>query len=260
MSSKILGFDADNVGQSLGGYGYTSIAVDKLGATEYTVVSIVVDKTSSVAPFKDQLEDMLKVCLESCKSSPRAMNLLARSTAFSAGWNSGSNIEELHGFTLLNSIDTDQFKGTIHPNGSTPLFEATHEAIDTTYSYVKSLYDDEHISNANAVIFIITDGDDNASKIIRPSHIKERIEQIKKEECLESIQTILIGINDTDLDFKAELEKFRVEAGIDQYISVGDATKGKLAKLAQFMSQSISSSSKALGTGQASQPISNFTF
>jgi len=260
MSSKILGFDADNVGQSLGGYGYTSISVSKLGASEYTVVSIVVDKTSSVAPFKDQLEEMVQVSLESCKSSPRALNLLARSTAFSAGWNSGSNIEELHGFTLLSSIDTAQFKGTIHPSGSTPLFEATDEAIDTTYSYVKGLYDNEHISNANAVIFIITDGEDNASRIIRPSHIKEKIEKIRREECLESIQIILIGINDTDPSFKAELEKFRIEAAIDQYVSVGDVTKGKLAKLAQFVSQSISSSSQALGTGQASQPISNFTF
>lgn len=258
--SKILGFDADNVGQSLGGFGYTSISVDKLGASEYTVVSIVVDKSTSVGPFKDQLEDMLKVSLESCKSSPRALNLLARSTAFSASWNSGSNIEELHGFTLLSSIDTDQFKRTIHPSGSTPLFEATMEAIDTTYSYVKDLYDNEHITNANAVIFIITDGDDNASKNIRPNDIKERIKLINREECLESIQTILIGINDTDPDFKDYLEKFRDEAAIDHYESVGNVTKSKLAKLAQFVSQSISSSSLALGTGQASQPISNFTF
>lgn len=254
---KLLGVDAGDVNQSLQGFGYTSISIDKLGATEYTIVSVVVDKTTSVIPFKDQLEDMLQVSLESCKSSPRALNLLARSTAFSTNWNS-SNIEELHGFTLLNSLDTTQFRGTINPSGSTPLYDATLEAIDTTHDYAKKLYDNEYL--CNAVIFIITDGDDNASRHTSPADIKEAVQEIKKEECLESINTILIGINDTDPHFKQRLEEFRKEAEIDQYVSVGEVTKGKLAKLAQFVSQSISSTSQALGTGQASQPISNFTF
>lgn len=257
---KLIGADADDVNKSLQGFGYTSISVDKLGATEYTVVSCVVDKTTSVQPFKDQLEDMLQHIMEACKSSPRALNLLTRSTAFSAGYSQGSNIEELHGFTLLSSIDPTQFRGTINPDGSTPLFEATLEAVDTTYSYVKDLYDNEHIVNANAIIFIITDGDDNASRNTRPSDIKEAIQRIKREEAIESIKTILIGINDTDSYFRDVLEDFRKEAEIDEYISVGEVTKGKLAKLAQFVSQSISSTSQALGTGAPSQPISNFTF
>lgn len=256
---KLLGVDAGDVNNTLTGFGYTSISVDKLGATEYTVVSIVVDKTGSVEPFKDQLEDMLQVSIESCKSSPRALNLLVRSTAFNAHWG-GSDVEELHGFTLLNSLDPTQFRGTIQPDGSTPLYEATLEAIDTTHDYIKKLYDGEHICNANAIIFIITDGDDNASKITRPDDIAEAIKNIKREEAIESIKTILIGINDNDSHFKGKLEEFRKKAAIDEYVSVGEVTKGKLAKLAQFVSQSISSTSQALGTGQPSQPIDNFKF
>jgi hypothetical protein len=55
---------------------------------------------------------------------------------------------------------------------------------------------------------------------------------------------------------KSYLENFRINAGLDEYISIGDATAGKLAKLAQFVSQSVSSQSQALGTGGASQPVS----
>ena len=43
---------------------------------------------------------------------------------------------------------------------------------------------------------------------------------------------------------------------ISQYIDAGAATKGKLAKLADFVSQSVSSQSQALGTGGPSQNIS----
>jgi hypothetical protein len=41
---------------------------------------------------------------------------------------------------------------------------------------------------------------------------------------------------------------------------MGNVTPGKLAKLAQFVSKSISSQSQALGTGGASQPVPAPTF
>jgi hypothetical protein len=78
---KLAGLSLTDVNKTLSGFGYTSMSVDKLGASEYTLVGIVVDKTGSVSPFKDQLEDMLALSLESCKKSPRALNLVARSTA-----------------------------------------------------------------------------------------------------------------------------------------------------------------------------------
>lgn len=251
---KLMGADATDINQSFGGFGYSTISVDKLGATEYTFVTIVVDKTGSVEPFKDQLEQMLTACIDSCKRSPRALNLLARTTAFSAvPGRRSDDIEEIHGFTLLNTIDTSKFKGTIQPNGSTPLYDAALEALDTTRDYVKKLYDDEHLFNANAIIFVITDGDDNASKSFTSS-VKEAVNLIKKEEVMESIKVILIGVNDSDSHFKNRLETFKNESGIDEYISVGEVSEKKLAKLAQFISQSVSSTSQALGSGGPSQP------
>jgi hypothetical protein len=256
---KLLGLPAAQLNQSLQGFDYTSVAVEKLEATEYTVVSIVVDKTGSVEPFKKELENMLSMSLESCKKSARVLNLIARSTAFNApSFSSKPDIEEIHGFVPLNSIDTSKFTGTINPDGATPLYEASLEAVDTLYDYAKKLYDKQILSNA--IVFIITDGDDNASSpSSTPDAIKKTIEKIRREEVLESIRVILIGINDTDTHFKTRLDTFKKEANLDEYVSVGEATPGKLAKLAQFVSRSTSSTSQSLGSGGPSQPVS-FTF
>jgi len=252
--AKLMNVDASQVNKTLQGFDYTSISIDRLGASEYTIVGIVVDKTTSVEPFKDELEKMLEMSINSCKESPRSMNLLVRSTAFSYVYGKVNNVEELHGFTLLNSLDASQFRGTIDPSGSTPLYEAVLEMVDSIHHYSNKLYDEKELI-CNAIIFIITDGDDNASRNTTPADIKEAIGSIKREEKLESIRTILIGVNDTEPHFKQRLEEIRKEAALDEYVSVGEATKGKLAKLAQFVSQSVSSTSQALGTGAPSQAL-----
>ena len=255
---KLAGLSLTDVNKTLSGFGYTSMSVDKLGASEYTLVGIVVDKTGSVGPFKDQLEDMLALSLESCKKSPRALNLVARSTAFNACFGK-VDIEEIHGFTSLSAIDTTKFKGTIEPDGGTPLFDATLEAVEALYDYGKKLYQKQILSNA--ILFVITDGDDNASvkAANKPEKIKEVLDKIRNEEILESVRVILIGINDTEAYMKQRLDDFMKKGGLSEYVSVGDATKGKLAKLAQFVSQSTSSQSQALGSGGVSQPV-DFTF
>ena len=253
---KLSDILTDETNQTIQGFHYTNVSIEKLGASEYTITHLVIDKTGSVSSFKNQLEDMMAMSLDACKKSQRALNLIARSTAFNASLH-GVDIEEIHGFVPLSSIDTSKFKGTLNPDGGTPLYDATMEAIDSLYSYGKKLYDKQILSNA--IVFIITDGDDNSSQKASPKTIKDTLAKIRRDEVLESIRTILIGINDTDPHFKDRLEEFRKDAGIDEYVSVGEATKGKLAKLAQFVSQSTSSTSQALGTGGASQPVS-FTF
>ena len=69
---------------------------------------------------------------------------------------------------------------------------------------------------------------------------------------------ILIGVNDSDQHLKVVLDKFKNDAGFEEYISLGDVSPSKLAKLAKWISQSISSTSQALGTGGPSQNV-NFT-
>ena len=66
--------------------------------------------------------------------------------------------------------------------------------------------------------------------------------------------TVLIGINVAE--FKKTLEDFQRNTGITQFIDAGDASPRKLAKIADFVSSSVSSTSLALGTGGPSQNIS----
>jgi uncharacterized protein YegL len=251
---KLSGLSIDDLNKTLHGFQYTSINIEKLGAMEYTLVQMVADQTGSVLSFKNDLEKMLQVSSEACKRSPRANNLLYRTTAFNAPL-SGSTITELHGFTLLDQMDTAKFIGALNPDGGTPLVDATLEAVEALYDMGKKLYAKKYI--CNGILFILTDGEENASDTSHTTGmIKDTIERICKERILESIRTILIGVNDTQVYFKTKLEQFKTEAGIDEYISIGEATSGKLAKLAQFVSQSVSSQSQALGSGGPSQPLS----
>jgi hypothetical protein len=133
----------------------------------------------------------------------------------------------------------------------TPLWDATFDSINATLHYSKTLKD-QHFS-VNGAIYIITDGAENASRVATPSSIKKRLEDSKKQEVIESLITILVGINTTDC--KDLLEDFKDKAGLTQYVDVGAATPQRLAKLAAFVSKSVSSQSQAVGSGSPSQPV-----
>jgi len=252
---KLDGISVTDLNKTVHGFQYTSVTVDKLGATEYTLFEMITDESGSVSSFKAGLEKSMATSVEACQKSPRANNLLHRMTSFSARGGGISQIREIHGFTLLNSTNPIDYKNSLSPNGGTPLIDAALEGVDACYDYAKRLYKQKFL--CNGIIVILTDGEENASD---PNHsasdIKAMIDRIKQENVLESLRTILIGVNDTDANMKQGLIAFQTAAGIDEYISMGDVSAGKLAKLAQFVSQSVSSQSQSLGSGAGSVPLS----
>jgi len=231
-----------------GSFQFSAIRPEDLGATEYTLVTIVVDITGSVQYFSSDLLKCVKQIVEACKKSPRAENLLIRIVTF----NYCDNIQELHGFKLLSLIDPNDYK-SFKCDGMTALFDASYESIAATLTYSKSLIDQDYY--CNGCIYIITDGVDNNSKVATKDMIKKKLLESTKNEVIESLITVLIGINTTDDECKKFLEKFKNDSDLTQYVDVGEATPQKLAKLAGFVSKSISSTSQALGTGTASQPL-----
>lgn len=228
-------------------FGYTGTRLERLSATEYTLVTIAVDVSSSVNGFKSELSDSLVAAVEACKRSPRSENLLIRVITFST---SVGDVNELHGFKLLSEINFGDYQ-SLDVGGMTPLFDATYSAIGSMIDYGKDLAENDFL--VNGIAFVITDGGDNAS-VATPSMIQDQVATVLRSEELESLHTILIGVN-ADV-CRAELEQFVNQAQLDQYTDSGDASKGNLAKLADFVSQSISSQSQSLGTGGASQNIS----
>lgn len=228
-----------------GTFQFSAARPETLGATEYTLVSLVVDRSSSVASYRGDLESMLKNVIEACSNNSRVDNLMLRLTTFN------DDLEEVHGFVPLNKIDPNDYPD-IKPSGMTALYDATFEAVSATTQYAETLTDQDY--DVNAIVFIVTDGVDNRSTT-RPGDIAKVMKKARQEETMESVQTILIGIN--DYDCQDYLNAFRVEADLDQFISVGDADVKALAKLGQFISKSVSSTSQALGSGG---PSASLTF
>lgn len=235
--------------QKIGGSNFTfsGARIDELGATEYTLVTIAVDETGSVAGFDKELRDMLVLAVESCKKSPRSDNLLVRAITFGSQYKNGVN--EIHGFKPLADIDPAAYPA-IRPGGWTPLNDAVYSSLGATNTYAKDLADNDF--GVNAIVFVVTDGGENAS-VASMKMVKDEAAQAVRSESLESLVSILIGVNASS--YSTELARFQKEAGLSSYIDAGDATKGKLAKLANFVSQSVSSQSQALGTGGPSQQI-----
>lgn len=225
---------------------FSGVSIDKLGASEYTIVNIVVDMSGSVSSFQHELTESIKTIVSSCQLSQRAENLMIRLTTFN------NNIYEEHGFSLLSSLNISSYTNTIKPDGLTALYDATLNGLEAVKKYGAELSDQEF--DVNGILFIITDGDDNNS-VNSQKTIKDTLERIKQDEKLESVRTILIGVNTNSGNLKQKLNDFQKNAELDQYIDIDKADKNSLAKLANFISKSISAQSLALGTGGPSLAI-----
>ena len=227
-------------------YHFSGVSIDKLGASEYTLVNIVIDMSGSVSSFQNELTECIKTIVSSCKHSQRAENLMIRLTTFN------NQVYEEHGFSLLSSLDIASYTNTVKPDGMTALFDATLNGLEAIKKYGSELSDQEF--DVNGIVFIVTDGDDNNSRNTKNT-VKDVINKIKQDEKLESVRTILIGVNTNVGSLKQKLDQFKDESELDQYIDIDKADKNSLAKLANFISKSISAQSLALGTGGPSQAI-----
>jgi uncharacterized protein YegL len=227
-------------------YGYSATRLEELGATEYTVVTIACDVSGSTAAFIFDMESAIARIVQACKSSPRADNLLLRLVAFD------DTLGEIHGFKLLENCNLADYNGVLRAGGSTALYDAADNAVSSTISYGQKLLAGDF--SANAILFVITDGMDNASKSSAKT-VKAALSQAVTSESLESIISILMGVNVQDPEAARYLRGFHREAGFTQYIELDKADADTLARLAEFVSRSISAQSQALGTGGATQSL-----
>jgi uncharacterized protein YegL len=230
-----------------GDYNYTTVPVDELEDYEYTKVQIVSDVSGSVGPYKTEMEEAIKEAIGACMTSPRADNLLVRHTQF------GSDIKESHGWKLLPQINTGDYDDCLEINGLTALYDATDEAVTVMRDSGKRLTEANY--KVNGIVFIITDGWDNQSHATANT-VKKTIQETNKSEALESLVTILIGVGTGSAD-NQKLQEFKDNAGLTHFLKIDDASKSSLAKLAQFISKSISDQSQALGTGGPSKALTS---
>ena len=151
------GNDLDQRTLPTGHYGYSATRLEDLGASEYTLVTMVNDVSGSVAGFTEEMEAALRQIVQACKLSPRADNLLVRLVTFA------DRLTETHGFKLLERCNLDDYRGVLRPGGSTALYDAAENAVAATAAYGRQLTGAGFA--ANAILFVITDGMDNASRL-----------------------------------------------------------------------------------------------
>lgn len=226
-----------------GNFNYSAVKPETLGSTEFTLVTIINDVSASVGGYRDDMEASLKEIVDACNKSPRRDSLLLRHVQFNSG------VSESHGFKSLENISTDDYDGFLNISGMTALYDAAADGILSMADYAQKLA--EKRFEINGIVVIITDGEDNQS-VLQASDVAKAIEKAKQQETLESLVVILIGIN---MHGSNTLSTFKDEAQIDQYVEQADASAATLAKMASFVSRSISSQSQALGTGGPSQPV-----
>ena len=241
--------DTSHVGSGVHAFQFSGTRLQHLAglATAYVLVTIAVDETGSTSGFEHELRNMLIMCVNSCKKCPTATNLLLRVIKFSDALPGG--IEEIHGFKPLGEIDPKTYPA-FKPGGSTPLYDTLYTVVAATNAYGSQLAAGDY--DAAGITFVITDGLDNTSKSTR-AMVKNEITKAVSGETLVSFVSVVVGINAASC--KAELDKLAIETGA-QFRDAGDATEQNLAKLAAFVSQSVSSTSQAVATGAPSQPIS----
>lgn len=232
------------------GFNFTGADIDELGASEYTLVTIALDETGSIRGFEQQIRDMLIAAVKACASSPRSANLMARVIRFGSQYQNG--VDEIHGFQTLAEIDTNAYPN-LRGGGMTPLCDAVYSGVGAMNAYAKNLQDMDF--DVNGITFVVTDGGENDSTATMKM-VKQALEDSQKSEIMESHVSVLVGIDTGYSNVQDVLDTFKDEAGMTQFIWAGEATKGKLAKLAEFVSQSVSSTSQALGTGGPSRKIS----
>ena len=261
-------------------YGFSATRIEDLGASEYTLATLVVDSSGSTCGFRTEMVRAIKDVVKSCKFSPRAANLLLRLVEFD------SSLREIHGFKLLSQCNESDYDGCLTLNGCTSLYDAADNSVGAMIQYGKDLSDQDF--DVNAITIVLTDGGDNTSKL-SPTAVKKTFQSAVQSESLESLVSILVGVNIPVLNIGAkqdelniaelqqevtlnasataqqELDNFRrvgeiaefgIDAGFTQYIGLNAADSKTLARLAEFVSKSISSQSQSLGSGGGSQSLS----
>jgi uncharacterized protein YegL len=233
-------FDNDNLQHNqVGHFGFSATRIEDLGATEYTLVTIVVDASGSVGGFVTELEKAIQEVVQSCQLSPRADNLMIRLIRFNGA------VDELHGFKLLSSCNVQDYQNFIGPSGSTALYDATVDGIESLSNYGQQLLGQDFL--VNGLLVVITDGEENQSTL-PISRVRDALQAATTQEKLESVTSILIGVND---QCATSLQKFKNDAGFTEFLNLKDASKQSLAKLAKFVSRSISATSQSVGSGAA---------
>ncbi|MEM6296891.1 MAG: hypothetical protein AAGA54_36845 [Myxococcota bacterium] len=225
-------------------YAFSAARPTDLGATEYTLVAIAADRSSSVSGFAKDIERCVAEVVRSCAKSPRSDNLMLRFTTFN------QSVREVHGYRPLAACPPSDYDGSIRASGCTALCDAAYTAVQSLCTYGAQL--EGHDFDVNGIVFVVTDGAENSSQATA-AQIKAAIADARKRAQLSSVITVLVGVGVQDPTLSTMLADFKRAAGFDRYVELERADAATLASLADFVSRSISLQSQSLASGTPAQ-------
>jgi hypothetical protein len=220
-------------------FGFSGTRIEHLGAAEYTLVAIAADVSGSVHGFKTEIETCIAEIVRACAVSPHSHNLMLRLIAFD------SEIEELHGYKPLPECKASAYKGCLDAGGATALYDASVNAVESITRYGREL--SAHGLDVNGIVFVITDGGDNASTL-NMAAVRTALEGAVGAEVVESMVSILVGVNVGSSHTSRALMELSAKAGFTRYLELDQADAATLARLADFATRSIAAQSIALGS------------
>lgn len=243
-----------------GHFGYSAVRMDTLDESMYSLATLVIDCSSSVNRF---MPDIIKVLKEAVKAvgnpkfNPRSDNVLLRVVTFA------TTVREVHGFVPINQITDLSVYDSINASGATALFDATISSIEASTDMGKRLHDNRY--TANGIVIVVTDGMNCAGRFKDLSDVVEvgkAFEKANQKECLESLDSFLIGVNvGQDREIIQALNDLHAQGFTRPFVKIEEANEKTIAKLGLAISESISASSQAVGTGGPSQAVSqNLSF
>lgn len=225
-----------------GNFSFSNVRLEKLTEAGYTLICIGIDTTGSIGGYEKAYRDALLEVLGACRSHPKANTLLVRTFEF----NSMVGIKEFHGYLPVTEIEDSDYPNLV-AGGMTPLYDAIYSNISSMTQYGQQLMAASY--NVNGIGFTITDGGDNSSQM-GTRDIDREMKDCRATEKLESIRHIILGcgnqVGGLDAIASGMSCEFQPVAGMDSK---------SLARMANFISRSISSTSQSLGSGGPSQPL-----
>lgn len=220
---------------------FTAVRAERLGAAEYTLVTLAVAKTASTAAFAERLHRIKRKVVEACLRHQRAEYVLLRVTEFN------DQVHEAHGFVPLPQVDLDGYV-TPECQAGGRLHDAVYESVGVTAAFARSLAESDYLVNGLVVLIACDWEEASAASQQRAAGVTRRA---AAEGNLESLKTILLSVATRG---REEQRRELWEAlSVSAHLGTDDASAQSMDQLADFVAREVVATSQAIGTGGPSK-------
>jgi uncharacterized protein YegL len=201
----------------------------------------VIDKSGSIASYVNELNKQFNEFVSEFQKSHHASKLFVSIVEF----NDQVNVRS--GFQPIENVPVIDFSKDVR--GMTALYDGTKVGLENALNYREGL--ENAGVNCKTLLFVITDGEDNASRC-RPSEVQSIITKLMTDERnYASFDAILFGIGGGMDNY---FNQAAAEMGIQKVAVMSNSAKD-IKKMINIISSSVSSSASG---GNAAISTPNF--